>query len=55
MAGSTYVNDLSEGAMVDATFAVQRKHQRRTRSGDPFLTWSSPTAPAGSRESSGTM
>jgi 3'-5' exoribonuclease len=37
MAGSTYVTDLSEGAMIDATFAVQRKHQRRTRSGDPFL------------------
>jgi hypothetical protein len=37
MAGSTYVTDLSEGAVVDATFAVQRKTQRRTRNGDPFL------------------
>jgi 3'-5' exoribonuclease len=38
MAGDTYVADLSEGALVDATFAVQRKAQRRTRNGDPFLT-----------------
>jgi 3'-5' exoribonuclease len=38
VAGDTYVNDLSEGAMVDATFAVQRKLRRRTRNGDPFLT-----------------
>jgi 3'-5' exoribonuclease len=37
MAGGTYVADLSEGAMIDATFAVQRKQTRRTRSGDPFL------------------
>ena len=37
MAGSTYVTDLSEGAMIDATFAVQRKQTRRTRGGDPFL------------------
>ena len=37
MAGGTYVTDLSEGAMIDATFAVQRKQTRRTRSGDPFL------------------
>jgi 3'-5' exoribonuclease len=38
MAGQTYVADLSEGALVDATFAVQRKARRRTRNGDPFLT-----------------
>jgi 3'-5' exoribonuclease len=38
MAGQTYVTDLSEGALVDATFAVQRKARRRTRNGDPFLT-----------------
>ena len=38
MAGDTYVADLSEGALVDATFAVQRKARRRTRNGDPFLT-----------------
>ena len=37
MAGSTYVTDLSEGSLVDATFAVQRKQRRRTRNGDPFL------------------
>jgi 3'-5' exoribonuclease len=37
MAGDTYVADLSEGALVDATFAVQRKQRRRTRNGDPFL------------------
>jgi 3'-5' exoribonuclease len=37
MAGSTYVSDLSEGAVVDATFAVQRKTRRTTRNGDPFL------------------
>ena len=37
MAGSTYVADLAEGAVVDATFAVQRKTRRRTRNGDPFL------------------
>jgi 3'-5' exoribonuclease len=37
MAGSTYVADLSEGAVVDATFAVQRKTRRTTRNGDPFL------------------
>jgi 3'-5' exoribonuclease len=38
MAGQTYVADLSQGALVDATFAVQRKVRRRTRNGDPFLT-----------------
>jgi 3'-5' exoribonuclease len=38
MAGQTYVAELSEGALVDATFAVQRKLRRRTRNGDPFLT-----------------
>jgi 3'-5' exoribonuclease len=38
MAGATYVADLSEGTLVDATFAVQRKARRRTRNGDPFLT-----------------
>ncbi|HEY3764227.1 MAG TPA: HD domain-containing protein [Gaiellales bacterium] len=37
MAGDTYVADLSEGALVDATFAVQRKQRRHTRNGDPFL------------------
>ncbi len=37
MAGTTYVTDLSEGSLIDATFAVQRKQTRRTRSGDPFL------------------
>jgi len=37
MAGSTYVADLAEGAVVDATFAVQRKTRRTTRNGDPFL------------------
>ena len=37
MAGATYVNDLTDGAIVDATFAVQRKQRRRTRNGDPFL------------------
>jgi 3'-5' exoribonuclease len=37
MAGSTYVADLSEGSLVDAMFAVQRKQRRRTRNGDPFL------------------
>lgn len=37
MAGDTYVADLSEGTLVDATFAVQRKQRRRTRNGDPFL------------------
>ncbi len=38
MAGATYVADLSEGTLVDATFAVQRKQRRKTRNGDPFLT-----------------
>ena len=37
MAGGTYVADLSEGSIVDATFAVQRKQRRHTRNGDPFL------------------
>ncbi|HLK43318.1 MAG TPA: HD domain-containing protein [Thermoleophilia bacterium] len=37
MAGGTYVNDLTDGSIVDATFAVQRKQRRRTRNGDPFL------------------
>jgi len=37
MAGDTYVADLSEGTIVDATFAVQRKQRRHTRNGDPFL------------------
>ncbi len=37
MAEGTYVSDLEEGALVEATFAVQRKRQRRTRNGDPFL------------------
>ena len=37
MAGSTYVADLTEGSLVDATFAVQRKQRRHTRNGDPFL------------------
>ncbi len=37
MAGGTYVADLAEGVIVDATFAVQRKARRRTRGGDPFL------------------
>jgi 3'-5' exoribonuclease len=37
MAGDTYVTDLSEGTLVDATFAVQRKQRRHTRNGDPFL------------------
>jgi 3'-5' exoribonuclease len=37
MAGGTYVADLSEGSLVDATFAVQRKQRRHTRNGDPFL------------------
>jgi 3'-5' exoribonuclease len=37
MAGDTYVADLSEGTLVDATFAVQRKQRRPTRNGDPFL------------------
>jgi 3'-5' exoribonuclease len=38
VAGQTYITDLSEGALVDATFAVQRKQTRRTRSGGAFLT-----------------
>ena len=37
MAEGTYVSELEEGALVEATFAVQRKRRRRTRSGDPFL------------------
>ena len=37
MAEGTYVSELEEGALVEATFAVQRKRQRRTRNGDPFL------------------
>jgi 3'-5' exoribonuclease len=37
MAGDTYVADLSEGTLVDAMFAVQRKQRRHTRNGDPFL------------------
>ena len=37
MAGDTYVADLSEGTLVDATFAVQRKQRRHTRNGDAFL------------------
>jgi 3'-5' exoribonuclease len=37
VAGTTYVADLSEGSLVDATFAVQRKQRRHTRNGDPFL------------------
>jgi 3'-5' exoribonuclease len=37
MAGETYVADLSEGTLVDAMFAVQRKQRRHTRNGDPFL------------------
>ena len=37
MAEGTYVSELEEGALVEATFAVQRKRRRRTRTGDPFL------------------
>jgi 3'-5' exoribonuclease len=37
MAGGTYVSELAQGALVEATFAVQRKRRRRTRNGDPFL------------------
>jgi 3'-5' exoribonuclease len=37
MAEGTYVSELEEGALVEATFAVQRKRQRRTRNGDAFL------------------
>ena len=37
MAGATYVADLKDGQVVDATFAVQTKRRRRTRSGDAFL------------------
>jgi 3'-5' exoribonuclease len=37
MAGGTYVSELAQGALVEATFAVQRKRTRRTRNGDPFL------------------
>jgi 3'-5' exoribonuclease len=37
LAEGTYVSELEEGALVEATFAVQRKRRRRTRSGDPFL------------------
>jgi 3'-5' exoribonuclease len=37
MAEGTYVSELEEGALVEATFAVQRKRRRRTRNGDPFL------------------
>jgi 3'-5' exoribonuclease len=37
MAGPTYVADLKDGQVVDATFAVQRKRRRTTRNGDPFL------------------
>ena len=37
MAGTTYIAELEEGQLVDATFAVQRKRRRRTRNGDAFL------------------
>ena len=37
MAGDTWVEELEDGQVVDATFAVQRKTRRRTRAGDPFL------------------
>jgi len=37
LAEGTYVSELEEGALVEATFAVQRKRRRRTRTGDPFL------------------
>jgi 3'-5' exoribonuclease len=37
MAGATWIAELEEGQVVDATFAVQRKVRRRTRAGDPFL------------------
>ena len=37
MAGDTWVEELEDGQVVDATFAVQRKTKRRTRAGDPFL------------------
>jgi 3'-5' exoribonuclease len=37
MAEGTYVSELEEGALVEATFAVQRKRTRRTRNGDAFL------------------
>src|SRR3954452_24167244 len=37
MAEGTYVSELEEGALVEATFAVQRKRRRRKRNGDPFL------------------
>src|SRR6478672_7037746 len=37
MAEGTYVSELEEGALVEATFAVQRKRRRRTRNGDAFL------------------
>ena len=37
MAGGTYVAELQDGQVVEATFAVQRKRKRRTRNGDPFL------------------
>jgi 3'-5' exoribonuclease len=37
MAEGTYVSELEEGALVEATFAVQRKRSRRTRNGDAFL------------------
>src|SRR3954451_15097628 len=37
MAGDTWVEELEDGQVVDATFAVQRKTRRRTRAGAPFL------------------
>jgi 3'-5' exoribonuclease len=37
MAEGTYVSELEEGALIEATFAVQRKRRRRTRNGDAFL------------------
>ena len=37
MADGTYVSELEEGSLVEATFAVQRKQRRRTRNGNPFL------------------
>ena len=37
MAGDTWIEELEDGQVVDATFAVQRKTRRRTRAGDPFL------------------
>jgi hypothetical protein len=54
MAEGTYVSELEEGALVEATFAVQRSAGDAPATVTRSCRWSWPTAPAASRPWSGT-